>query len=521
MMETLILTPKQADLEKAGEIIRRGGLVAFPTETVYGLGADAFNDAAVKNIFKAKGRPGDNPLIVHVADKKDIGALVSEIPPKAQALIDAFFPAPLTVIMKKSAKIPESVSAGLDTVGVRMPENETARAFIAAAGVPIAAPSANRSGRPSPTSAKYVAADLGGRVDAVIDGGACSVGVESTVISLAGETPVILRPGAVTKEQIESVIGEVLLSRGAYENIEIEKAPSPGMKYQHYAPKAKVVLVKGSREKYEKFVNSRQGAFALCFEDDTIDIPKVTYGVSESAESQAQQLFSALRRLDELGAAKAYARLPEQSGVGAAVYNRLLRAAAFRVIDLEKPFLIGLSGQTGAGKAYVGQYLKTLGFNIADADDYARRVLEREDILSAVQREFGADIIKDGKADRRLLAERAFAGREKTARLNAIMHPAVLSEAVKGAAFPCVFDAPLLFESGGEALCEITVSVLADEKTRLSRIMKRDKITESEALARMKAQHTEEFYIKKSDCVVINDGRDIKIQIDKILEERL
>ncbi|MCD7723796.1 MAG: dephospho-CoA kinase [Clostridiales bacterium] len=188
---------------------------------------------------------------------------------------------------------------------------------------------------------------------------------------------------------------------------------------------------------------------------------------------------------------------------------------------MEKPFLIGLTGQTGAGKAYVGQYLKELGYNIADADYYSKIVIENREILEKLAAAFGSDIIKNGAADRQLLAKRAFSSAENTATLNAIMHPAVLNAAVKGAAFPCVFDAPLLFECGGDRLCEITVCVTADEKTRLSRIMQRDKISAAQAKLRMQAQHSEEFYLKKSDCVVINDGRNIKIQIDNILEERL
>ena len=224
-MNTKFLTTSKQDIELAGEIIRRGGLVAFPTETVYGLGANALDENAVKSIFAAKGRPADNPLIVHIAEKEDIIPLVKEVTPKAKALIDAFFPAPLTVILEQAERIPYVTSGGLETVAVRMPENETARALIKASGCPIAAPSANTSGLPSPTKAQHVISDMTGKIDAIIDGGECKFGVESTVITLVGEKPVILRPGAVTKEMLEKVIGEVEVSPAVLSGMKETKPP--------------------------------------------------------------------------------------------------------------------------------------------------------------------------------------------------------------------------------------------------------------------------------------------------------
>ena len=368
-METKIFKPTSEHIAEAGAILRRGGLVAFPTETVYGLGANALDENAVSKIYKAKGRPSDNPLIVHIAEKEDMIPLVREIPPKAKALMDAFFPGPLTIILPKSEKIGRVVSGGLDTVGIRMPQNPVARALIKAAGVPIAAPSANTSGLPSPTNAKYVIEDMRGRIDAVIDGGSCEFGIESTVITLAGEIPTILRPGAITREMMSEVIGRVDIAKAVTEGMaEGETAASPGMKYKHYAPKAKIIIVNAPKEKYERFVNAQAGAFALCYEGDEITIPKVTFGREGDDLSQSHALFDALRRLDELGAKKVYARNPKLTGVGLAVYNRLIRAAAFCVIDLEKPFLIGLTGQTGAGKSYVAKKLQDMGYTIVDAD---------------------------------------------------------------------------------------------------------------------------------------------------------
>lgn len=362
-METKILSTKNDDIELAGKILEAGGLVAFPTETVYGLGANALNENSVKNIYKAKGRPSDNPLIVHIAKKEDIIPLVKEVTPKAQALIDTFFPGALTIILPKSELVGNVVSGGLDTVAVRMPANEIAHRVIEAAHCPIAAPSANTSGLPSPTRAKYVIDDMAGKIDAIIDGGDCEYGVESTVITLATDVPTILRPGAVTKEMLEDVIGEVVVANAVLHGMkDNETAQSPGMKYKHYAPKARVVIVDANRKTYEAFVNKQKGAFALCFDEDEVDIPRVNYGSESDDLSQARELFDALRKLDEMGAKTVYARIPHTTGVGMAVYNRLIRAAAFTVIDLNKPFTLGLTGQSGAGFVIIIFIIKLMKF---------------------------------------------------------------------------------------------------------------------------------------------------------------
>lgn len=522
-MNTKILTASQADLKLAGRIIREGGLVAFPTETVYGLGANALDENAVRSIYEAKGRPSDNPLIVHIARKEDFAPLVESINDKAQALIDAFFPGPLTIILKKSERINNTVSGGLDTVAVRMPENETARAVIEAAGCPVAAPSANTSGLPSPTKAKYVIDDMNGKVDAIVDGGDCEFGVESTVITLAGDKPVILRPGAVTKEMLESVIGEVEVAKAVTEGMaENEKAQSPGMKYKHYSPRARVVIVNADKEDYEAFVNSRKKAFALCFENDNVNCPKVCFGRERDDLSQARELFDALRKLDEMGAAKVYARIPSKTGVGMAVYNRLIRAAAFQVIDLKKPFTIGLTGQTGAGKSYVCERLEKQGFKILDCDKYVRELYENNTGLREILRaEFGDNIIENGRINRRALADAAFADRESTDRLNSIVHPFVVSACEADAKGLCVLDAPQLFEAKMQDKCYKIISVIAPQEMRLKRIIERDGISCEQAKQRMSAQQSEEFFRAHSDFVIINDGRDIDKQIENITEEIL
>lgn len=523
-MNTKILSTSEYDIALAGKIISEGGLVAFPTETVYGLGADALNDEAVKNIYRAKGRPSDNPLIVHIADKKDIAPLVREITPKAQALINAFFPAPLTIILPKSDKIGNIVSGGLDTVAVRMPENETARRVIKAAGCPVAAPSANTSGLPSPTRAKYVIDDMNGKIDAIIDGGDCKFGVESTVITLASDTPTILRPGAVTKEMLEKVIGRVEIAKAVLEEMkQNETAASPGMKYKHYSPKAKVVIVNADKKNYEAFVNSRKNAFALCFEEDNITIPKVTYGRESDDLSQAKELFDALRRLDELGAKKVYARIPSANGVGMAVYNRLIRAAAFNVIDLKKPFTIGLTGPTGAGKGYVSRYFEELGFNIINADLEVKKIYENNLPLSEqIAREFGNDIIVNGRIDKKKLGEIVFSDSKKLKILNSIVHPAVINRCEKLAEIPSLFDAPQLFEAQAQKKCYKTIAVIADRDIRIARIIRRDKISRADAQKRIDAQLSEKYYVENADFVICNNGEEnIETQINNISEEIL
>ena len=341
-METLLLdAKKEGAVETAAEIIKKGGLVAIPTETVYGLAANAFDPVACANIFKAKGRPGDNPLIVHICSMDMISDVVEEVPEKAKILAEKFWPGPLTMIMKKSDKIPLVTSANLPTVAVRFPSHPVAQKIIEKSGLPLAAPSANLSGSPSPTTFEHCVHDLMGRVDAIIDGGPCSVGVESTIISFAEETPVLLRPGYVTLEQLMEAIGEVSLSKAVLEKLGAgEKVLSPGMKYKHYAPKAKVSLVKGSIAQYVKYVNehaNEHGIFALCFDEEApmLKTNTVCYGSEYSDAQQAERLFDALRELDDLGALRVYAHSPKTTGIGMAVYNRLVRAAGFDIITLD------------------------------------------------------------------------------------------------------------------------------------------------------------------------------------------
>lgn len=318
------------------EILKAEGIVAIPTETVYGLAASAFSDAAIKKVFLAKGRPQDNPLIVHVADTEMLGEIAAEIPQKAYLLAEKFWPGPLTMVLKRGNKVCKSVTAGLDSVAVRLPDNDVAREIIRVSGLPLAAPSANVSGYPSPTKAAHVAADLSGRIDALVAGEDCSVGVESTVVSLVTNPPRLLRPGAVTAEQLREVLPDLVIDDAVLNELKIgEKAASPGMKYKHYSPKTTVLLIEADSEKFVNFVNNEANCVAVSFaEDKGIIVPNVVLGEEKNSAELARNLFAVLRDLDSGSYSVAYVHAPEKTGGALAVYNRLIRAAGFRVIKL-------------------------------------------------------------------------------------------------------------------------------------------------------------------------------------------
>jgi L-threonylcarbamoyladenylate synthase len=337
--------PSKEALAPAATALRAGQLVAFPTETVYGLGANALDGAAVAQIFAAKGRPSDNPLIVHVADRAALGQVVSAIPPKAVALMDAFWPGPLTLVLPRQHTIPNEVSAGLPTVGVRMPSHPVALALIQAAGVPVAAPSANRSGRPSPTSAEHVLEDLNGRIPWVIDGGETGVGLESTVLDLTVDPPVMLRPGGITVEQLEPVIGPVRMDPGVNGVAKSERPRSPGMKYTHYAPEAPVILVDGPVLRMQAKIldlmaeyqaeGKRVGILCATESMGRYGAPVVLdYGDRQHLDQVAANLFRALRAFDRHRVDVVLAEGVPETGIGLAVMNRLRRAAGGKVVTV-------------------------------------------------------------------------------------------------------------------------------------------------------------------------------------------
>ncbi len=338
-METKLLTKEQT--AEAGKILKNGGLVGVPTETVYGLAANALDGNAVAKIFEAKGRPQDNPLIVHIADLSEIDNLVAFVPPVLYDLADAFWPGPLTIVLEKSDLIPDEVSAGLSTVAIRMPSHPVARKIIRAAGVPLAAPSANTSGKPSPTAAAHVMTDMAGKIDAVVDGGECSVGVESTVITLCTRRPRLLRPGGITPDDLFAVLGDLVIDDAVLGKLgEGEKAASPGMKYKHYSPNAKVVLVEANKNDFIAFVNEmaekNDGVAALAFDDeaDLLNCRVITFGAEDDDAAHAARLFSALRECDDRGFKTVYVHAPKTDGVDLAVMNRLLRAAEYEVVKI-------------------------------------------------------------------------------------------------------------------------------------------------------------------------------------------
>ncbi len=501
--------------EEAVELLKNNQVVGMPTETVYGLAGNAYSEESVKRIFEAKGRPQDNPLIVHISEFSEIYDLVSEVPEIAKKLAKKFWPGPLTMILPKSEKVPSCVTAGLDSVAVRCPSHPVARNLIKYCGLPIAAPSANISGKPSPTKAEHVFADLNGKIPLVIDGGESEEGVESTVISLCGNTPKLLRPGNVTLTELESVCGKVLVDDAVLNPLKDgEKVSSPGMKYKHYSPNAQVTILKGDYKSFCNFVNSNKSpeTYAMVFdgEGENLEVNFLCYGNKNDYRSLSNHLFDCLRELDTIGAKQCFVRCPDETTDDLAVLNRLLRAAAFKVIDLNKT-LIGLTGKTGAGKSTVSKYLKDKGAYIIDGDIVAREVLiDNAELLNELAKNFGDDILENGVLNRKKLAEKAFSTKENTVLLNSIMHPAINEKIMLEAneAFKThnvvIVDAAAIIESGYADICDKLIVVSAPEEIRKSRIMMRDGISEKDALIRINGQKADEFYESKADYIIKN-----------------
>ena len=341
-MRTLMLSANELNTAQiAADILQAGGLVAIPTETVYGLGANGLDPQAVAKIFEVKGRPQDNPLILHISKAEDMEQFCHSIPQAAYALAEAFWPGPLTMVLPAKDIVPASTRAGLPSVAVRCPDCDITRAIIRSAGVPVAAPSANISGKPSTTTAQHVYDDHAGKIPLIVDGGPCRVGVESTIVDLTDARPRLLRPGGITPEQLKAVLGDLLIDKAVTASIDHDAVvKAPGMKYRHYAPAEPVVIVAGSREKAAAYIHKHfvPGDRVLCFEEELplyADCHPLSYGKEADVDTLCAGLFAALRELDDPSIHQVYARCPEGDGVAFAVQNRLKKAAAFHIIDAE------------------------------------------------------------------------------------------------------------------------------------------------------------------------------------------
>lgn len=505
-------------ISAAAKILREGGLVAIPTETVYGLGANGLDAQAVKRIFEAKGRPQDNPLILHVTGPQWLPRYCRNIPPMAYVLARKFWPGPLTMILQRQSIVPDETTAGLDTVAVRCPNHPVTLAIIREAGVPIAAPSANTSGRPSCTSAQDVLEDMDGKVEGVVDGGPCSVGVESTILDLTCQPPRLLRPGGLPLEDLERLIGHIDVDHAVTAPLqEGEKPKAPGMKYRHYAPKAPVTVVTGAPEASAREIQRRagKGAGIICF-DEYADLFRGmevhTLGPSGDKLVQAQRVFDALRTFDNSDVTEIYTQCPDNRGLGLAIGNRLKKAAGFHVVEADSQrVVLGITGGTGAGKTSALRAVEALGGQVIDCDAaYHEMLAENEELRNAINEKFPGVFRSDGSLNRRKLGEEVFARKDRMEQLNEIVFRFLVPEIERRVeALPdglYAIDAVNLLESGLDHLCDQTIAVTAPLELRMRRIMARDGITEQYARLRISAQKADEYYRSKCDCELTNSA---------------
>ena len=519
-METIIFHPEtdKNAIEEAAAILRRGGLLGIPTETVYGLGADGLNEDAVRRIFLAKGRPQDNPLILHVPDAGWLERCCTDIPPAAYALAERFWPGPLTMILPRRDCVPLRTTGGLDTVGVRCPDHPVTRAIIAAADTPVAAPSGNTSGRPSPTCARHMMEDMMGKIDGIVDGGDCAVGVESTIIDLTVQPPRLLRPGGLPLEELEAVLGEVAVDKAVRQRLgDGEKAKAPGMKYRHYAPRAAVTVVTGTPRRSAAYIREHlpAGAGVICFDEYApLFAGHIVHrlGSQEDKLAQAQHVFDALRTFDDTDVTAIFAQCPDESGLGLAVGNRLKKAAGFHTVDVS-PLVIGFTGPTGAGKTSALRALERLGGLVLDCDAVYHDLLRTDSTLrDAITGAFGQVFAPDGTLDRQRLGTVVFSDPAALDTLNRIIYarlPRELLRRMDESSAPVVgIDAINLVESGLCRLCRRTVAVLAPSEQRVRRIMARDGIPEEYARLRVQAQKDDEFYCTHCTDTLFNDCAD-------------
>ena len=502
----------------AAKILRDGGLVAIPTETVYGLGANALDGAAVKRIFEAKGRPQDNPLIIHVTGPQWLPRYCADVPPLAYVLARKFWPGPLTMILKRRPIIPDETTAGLDTVAVRCPNHPVTLAIIREAGIPIAAPSANLSGRPSCTTAQDVLEDMDGRINGVVDGGPCAVGVESTILDLTCDPPRLLRPGGLPLEDLERLIGKIDVDKAVNSALaEGEKPKAPGMKYRHYAPKAPVTVITGAPEKSAQEILRRVGPTSgvICFDEfaELFHGQEVhTLGPAGDKLAQAQRVFDALRTFDASPVTEIFAQCPDNRGLGLAIGNRLKKAAGFHVVEADSErVVLGLTGGTGAGKSSALRAIRSLGGETIDCDELYHGMLETCDALrDEIGVSFPGAFDADGRLDRKKLGQEVFSHKDRMEQLNSIIFRHLVPEVRRRLAASdsklFAIDAINLLEGGLDQLCDRTVAVTSPLELRVRRIMARDNISEQYARLRISAQQPDEYYRGKCDCELNNDA---------------
>ena len=515
-MNTIVFHPESDPnaVRDAAAILRRGGLLGIPTETVYGLGADALNEDAVSRIFLAKGRPQDNPLIIHVPDASWLERYCRSVPPAAYQLAERFWPGPLTMILPRRDIVPLQTTGGLETVGVRCPNHPVTLAIIEAAGVPIAAPSGNTSGRPSPTTAPHMIEDMDGRIDGIVDGGPCTVGVESTIIDLTVTPPRLLRPGGLPLESLRQVLGEVAVDKAVTGLLAAGERPrAPGMKYRHYAPHAPVTVVTGEPERSARRIQGllSDTAGVICFDEYAPLFPgHIIHKLGPAADksAQARHVFDALRTFDGTDVTEIFAQCPDDGGLGLAVANRLKKAAGFHLVDADRPVLIGLTGGTGAGKSSALAALEDLGGTVLDCDAVYHQMLRTDPALrEAITAAFGPVFCPDGSLDRQKLGTLVFSDHAALDRLNAIVYEYLPPELLRRAQGHTLvgLDAISLKESGLGRLCACTVAVLAPAEDRVRRIMARDGISEDYARLRISAQQPDAFYRERCSHILENN----------------
>ena len=525
-------------ISAAAKILREGGLVGIPTETVYGLAANGLDEKAVKRIFEAKGRPQDNPLILTIPGQQWLPRYCKDIPPLAYVLARKFWPGPLTMILKcRTDVVPSVITAGLDTVAMRCPNHPVTLAIIREAGIPVAAPSANTSGRPSCTTAQDVLEDMDGKIEGVVDGGPCTVGVESTILDLTCDPPRLLRPGGLPLEALEQLIGPIAVDKAVVSPLQAGEQPkAPGMKYRHYAPKAPVTVFTGAPEASAREIARRVGPTTgiICFDEFAHLFPQQevhTLGPSDDKLAQAQRVFDALRTFDNSDVTEILAQCPDSRGLGLAVGNRLKKAAGFHVVESDSQrIVLGLTGGTGAGKTSALNAIRELGGEIIDCDAVYHEMLDNDqELRNTINAAFPGVFGADGKLNRQKLGQEVFAKKERLDKLNAIVFRFLIPELERRLdSAPdglYAIDAINLIESGLDRLCDRTIAVTAPTELRVRRIMARDNISEQYARLRISAQKPDEFYRSKCDLELNNGAetaetfqREAKLFFERLVE---